>query len=492
MLKIISAEQTREADQFTIKNEPIESIDLMERASLAFVARFCDLFDSEKTVGVVCGTGNNGGDGLAIARILRSRNYQVEVILLDFSELSDDCRTNWDRLDGHSVKQQPEPFRLPKADVIIDAIFGSGLNRPVSGALASVIDTINSSRSKVVSVDVPSGLFADAVNLEGVIVQADYTITFQRPKLSFFIPESGRYVGQWLVVDIGLNENFIQNQQSDFYLIDQSVLQYLPPRKKFQHKGDFGRVQVFAGSLGKMGAAFLCAKAAMKAGTGLLTVHVPGCGMSILQTSLPEAMLTIDQSDEYISTGELMSETDVVCIGPGIGRNSGTAENFRRMLEANPKKLVVDADGLNILSEHAEMLDLLPEGSIITPHVGEFHRLFGECRNGLERIALAQSVAFKRKLVIVLKGAHTAVVGPDQKVCFNKTGNPGMATAGSGDVLAGVITGLLAQGLSPEKAAQMGVYVHGRAGDLAAKTFGETSMMASDLLNFMHRAICND
>lgn len=492
MLKIINAEQTREADLFTIQNEPIESIDLMERASLAFVDRFCKLFNSEQAVAVVCGTGNNGGDGLAIARLLISRGYQVEVLLLDFSELSRDCQINYERLDGRLDKRKPKDFKLPKADIIIDAIFGSGLNRPVEGGLALVIESINASGAEVVSVDVPSGLFADTVNLDGAIVQATYTITFQRPKLSFFIPESGRYVGQWYMENIDLNEEFIENQESDFYLMDERTLQFLPKRKKFQHKGDFGRVQIFAGSLGKMGAAFLCAKAAMKSGAGLLTVHTAHCGMQILQTSLPEAMLTIDESEEFISSGSVLPETDVVCIGPGIGRNTKTVENLRSLLKANPKKLVIDADGLNILSDHSELMDLLPEGSVLTPHVGEFHRLFGQCRNGLERIELAKSVAFKRKLVIVLKGAHTAVIDPTNKVCFNNTGNPGMATAGSGDVLAGVITGLLAQGLSSEKAAQLGVYVHGRAGDLAAKTFGETSMMASDLLNFMHRAICND
>lgn len=491
MLKIISAEQTRQADQFTIKNNAIKSIDLMERASLAFVERFCTLVGPNKQIGVVCGPGNNGGDGLAIARILRSRSYRVEVILLKFSDLSEDSRINFERLDGEVQQVQTEQFSLPKADVLIDAIFGSGLNRPISGALAQVVEAINSSSSQVFSVDIPSGLMADEVNLTGAIVKADYTITFQRPKLSFLIPESGQFVGEWFREDIGLDEAFIESNESDFFLLDQQVLSFLPPRKKFQHKGNFGRVQVFAGSLGKIGAAFLCGKAVLKSGAGLLTIHTPECGMQVLQTSLPESMLTIDESYGHISSGELMEGTDVVCIGPGIGRHAETAENFRRLLESRPKKLVVDADGLNILSDHAELMDLLPEGTILTPHVGEFNRLFGDSKNGLERINLARSVAFKRKLVIVLKGAHTAVISPDKRVYFNSTGNPGMATAGSGDVLAGVIAGLLAQGLSAERAAQMGVYMHGMAADLAKKTCGEVSMMASDLLNFLHRTIWN-
>lgn len=492
MLKIISAERTREADQFTIKNEPIESIDLMERASLAFVERFCSLVGSDKRVSVVCGPGNNGGDGLAVARILRSRSYRVDVTLLDFSELSEDCRINLERLNGEAAQVKPEQFRLPQTDAVIDAVFGSGLNRPIIGELAEVIKVINSANAKIYSVDIPSGLLADEVDLTGVIVQADYTITFQRPKLSFLIPESGRFVGEWYMEDIGLDESFIDSSQSDFFLVDDHVMSFLPPRKKFQHKGDFGRVQVFAGSLGKIGAAFLCAKAVMRSGAGLLTIHTPACGMPILQTSLPEAMLSVDQSYEHISSGELMQATDVVCFGPGIGKHSETAKNFRRLLESRPGKLVVDADGLNILSQNPELMDLLPEGTVLTPHVGEFNRLFGDFENGLERINFARSVAFKRKLVIILKGAHTAVITPDKKVYFNNTGNPGMATAGSGDVLAGIVSGLLAQGLSPEKAAQMGVFVHGRAADFAKKTCGEVSMMASDLLNFLHRAICND
>lgn len=492
MLKIISAEQTRQADQFTIKNSAIKSIDLMERASLAFVERFCEQVGPDQQICVVSGTGNNGGDGLAIARILRSRSYQVEVILLDFSDLSDDCKINLKRLNGEVNQMQPQQFRLPKADVLIDALFGSGLNRPISGALAEVVEAINTSSSQVFSVDIPSGLLADEVDLSGAIVQADNTITFQRPKLSFLIPECGQFAGEWSMVDIGLDEAFIERNESDFFLLDQQVLSFLPPRKKFQHKGDFGRVQVFAGSLGKIGAAFLSGKAVLKTGAGLLTIHTPECGMQVLQASLPEAMLTVDRSYGHISSGELMEGTDVVCFGPGTGRHSETAEIFRRVLESGPQKLVVDADGLNILSDHPEMMDLLPTGTILTPHVGEFSRLFGDFDNGLERINCARSVAFKHRLVIILKGAHTAVICPDKSVYFNNTGNPGMATAGSGDVLAGIITGLLAQGLSAQEAAQMGVFVHGKAGDLAEKTCGEASMMASDLLNFLHRAICNE
>lgn len=492
MQKILSAEQIRKADQFTIQNEPIASIDLMERASIAFVQEFERLVSKGQRILVLCGTGNNGGDGLAITRILLERGYDVEAVLIRFStQLSQDCQVNLERLKGLVEEVSPSDFHLPKSDIIIDALFGSGLNRPVTGGLGKVIEDINSSQSQVISVDIPSGLFADEVNLEGTIIEADVTITFQRPKLGFLIPETGSYVGEWFSVDIGLDEVYINNQEGDFFILDKSVKRNLRPRKKFEHKGNFGRVQVVAGSLGKMGAAFLCSKAVLRSGAGLLTVHVPACGMQVMQTSLPEAMLTIDEQSDSISTAKVLQNTDVVCFGPGIGIASKTVENFRCMLESSIKKLVVDADGLNILAEHPELMDLLPDGTILTPHVVEFHRLFGECMNGLERLILAQRVTSKRNLVIVLKGAHTAVVCPDSKVYFNNTGNPGMATAGSGDVLAGIITGLLSQGLSSVEAATMGVFVHGEAGDLARKKFGETSLMASDLLSFMPEAISN-
>ena len=492
MLKILSAEQIRLADQFTIENEPISSIDLMERASIAFVSEFEKLVEADKSIVVLSGTGNNGGDGLAIARILISKGYDVSAHLIMFSEaISNDCRLNLGRLDGQVLEVNPSNFCLPEADVVIDALLGSGLNRPVSGDLARVIEMINESNSQVISVDIPSGLSADEANLEGAVVKADYTVTFQAPKLSFLIPETGKFVGTWVAVDIGLDQQFIAKQKGNYFLMNEKVMSYLSPREKFQHKGDFGRVQVFAGSLGKMGAAFLCSKAVLRSGAGLLTVHTPECGMQILQSSLPEAMLTIDSAYEHISSVSLLEETDVVCFGPGIGQHNKTAEALRLLLSKGPEKLVIDADGLNIISQHPELLDMLPEGTILTPHVGEFHRLFGVCKNGMDRITIAQKMAKRLNVVIVLKGAHSAIVSPNEDIFFNNTGNPGMATAGSGDVLAGMITGLLSQGLSSLQAACLGVYLHGKAGDLAKKTLGEVSLMASDLLEFVPKAISN-
>lgn len=492
MKKLLSVAQTREADQYTIHNEPITSLELMERASLAFVSEFEERVSTESLVIVVCGTGNNGGDGLAIARLLKSKHYNVRVILVRFSsELSDDCLANLKQFGSDVNEVKPSEFVLPNSHVVVDALFGSGLNRPILGDLERVVSTINNAESKTFSVDVPSGLFSDEVNLTGAIVQADFTITFQRPKLSFFIPESGSFVGEWKAVNIGLDEDFIEAQNGSYFLLDHSIRKALPPRAKFQHKGHFGRVQVFAGSYGKMGAAFLCSKAAMKSGAGLLTAHVPKCGVQVLQTSLPEAMVSVDSEEQLISEGSLQKNTDVVCFGPGVGVEQKTVQAFRQLLEAGVSRLVVDADGLNILSEHSGLLDLLPESTVLTPHVGEFHRLFGKCSDGLERIKVAQSVAKKKKLVIILKGAHSAIIVPSGEVYFNNTGNAGMATAGSGDVLAGIVTGLMAQGLGSEEAACLGVFLHGLAGDLARKNVGEVSLMASDLLHFLPKAISN-
>ncbi len=493
MKKIITGEQVRAADQHAITNEPIASIDLMERAAEVFLSHFLSYIPSTSSIHVVCGIGNNGGDGLAITRLLREQGYQVSCSLVNVSaNLSPDCRENLKRLTTPPSLIAESEDLVVKEDVVIDALFGSGLNRPATGLFAGLIDKINASNAKKVSIDIPSGLFSDRVELSGTIVKADLTIAFQRPKLSFLIPESGVYVGEFRIADIGLDEEFIESQGSDYSLIESSdVVSFLPLRKKFQHKGDFGRVQMFSGSFGKIGAAFLCGKAVLRTGAGLLTVHVPKCGYEIIQSTLPEAMVTVDDSDSQISSGKIFENTDALCVGPGLGTDAATVHWLGLMLKENRKPMVIDADALNILAAHPGLMDSVPERSILTPHVGEFNRLFGSSTNGLERIEKMRSVASERNWVIVLKGAHTAIALPSGKVVFNTTGNSGMATAGSGDVLSGIITGLLSQGLKSEEAAMAGVYLHGMAGDLAAKSVGKMSLMASDLLHKLPESIIN-
>ncbi len=493
MKKLITASQIRATDRHTIENEPISSIGLMERAAEAFVKIFIGHVTSNATVHVVCGTGNNGGDGLAVARLLKSRGYAVHVSLLEISEqLSLDCQANLDRLDLEvKVLKSVKDFSILE-EIVIDALFGSGLNRPVIGFGAEVIARINQSSAKVVSIDMPSGLFSDTIDLSGAIVQADLTITFQRPKLTFLVPESDIYVGEYIIADIGLDETFIQSQSSDYFISEQvDIRRLVPKRGKFQHKGDFGRVQVFSGSFGKMGAAFLCGKAVMKAGAGLLTLHIPKCGYEIIQASLPEAMVTVDEHKNEIGSGESLGNIDAICVGPGIGTSEVTIAWFKLFLRQAEQPLVLDADALNILAMYPDLINEVPENSILTPHVGEFNRLFGSCANGLERIEKMKEVASNRGLVIILKGAHTAIALPSGDVVFNTTGNSGMATAGSGDVLSGIITGFLSQGMKSGDAALAAVYLHGMAGDLASKRVGKMSLMASDLLIELPKSIIN-
>ncbi|MGW8122990.1 NAD(P)H-hydrate dehydratase [Roseivirga echinicomitans] len=495
MIKILSVEQIRQWDLFTLKNEPISAIDLMERASEAFVNLFLTKVTDRPPVDVVCGPGNNGGDGFAIARLLKERGLEVNCHLIDLgSTLSDDCEVNYRKflkIGEVNIIKQSNDLKL-SGSLIIDAVFGSGLNRPVTGLAAEVIHLINQAKAKTIAVDVPSGLFADQINLSGKIIEADWTITFQVPKLSFLIPESGYYVGQWSAVDIGLQAEFLEEVSSDYFLLEQQDIdRSIFNRKKFDHKGKYGRVLIVAGSLGKMGAAFLSAKAALKSGAGLLTVHIPKAGYAPIQTSLPEAMVSLDAEHEFISDIAKVDEFDVIGIGPGLGVHPKTGEMLKKLFTSFNRPMVIDADALNLIALDKELLNLIPKGSVLTPHVGEFNRLFGVCEDGLKRIEKIKLMAIEKQLVIVLKGAHSAIATPKGQVFFNSTGNSGMATAGCGDVLTGIISAFIAQGADTSTSAKVGVYIHGWAGDLAENTVGKTALMASDLLCVLPEIIRN-
>ncbi len=491
MKKIITAEQTREADQWAIQNEPISSIDLMERASHAFVNQFKQYFSTTKRITVIAGPGNNGGDALAIARILSVQGYTLRCLILDFGKATLDNETNRKRLACPSrFISSGDTLELDGSDVIIDGVFGSGLSRPVQGWLADQFELINQSTAFKVSIDIPSGLFSNEINQNGAIIKADRTISFQRPKLTFMLPETGNYCGEFDVVNIGLDEGFIESRTSQFYLLESQDI-HLPKRKKFDHKGVYGHVKLFVGSKGKMGAAYLSGKASLKVGVGLCTLHLPQCGLEILQTNLPEAMVEIDDHENVISTGRVGDKNNVVCIGPGIGTDPLTKLWLAKFLEELEVPAVLDADAINIIAEQQHLLDFLPSGSILTPHLGELSRLIGETNDSLGRIAKVKALSQKHHIYILIKGAHSAIVTPSEDVVFNYTGNPGMATAGSGDVLSGMISGLLAQGMGSEDALKAAVYLHGSSGDLAKNHLGEVSIMASDLLNFIPKSISN-
>ena len=493
MVKILSAEQIRALDKATIENEPVSSIDLMERASREFVTWFTEKFNALNKVGIICGTGNNGGDGLAIARMLEDWGYPVKVwIVRGTVKETEDFKRNVKRAEGKvkmfEISNEGDLDLFDDRDVLIDAVFGYGLSRPTEGLYARVIDSINSTDAVRVSVDMPSGLMADAVS-SGPIVKAHYTISFQLPKLAFFFPENHTYTGEWSLIDIGLYKPFIREAPTDRLLLTiKGIKKLFKSRSKFDHKGTFGHGMLICGSYGKIGAAVLAGGATLRSGVGLLTAYVPKCGYEILQTSLPEAMVITDPSDHVLSAAPDTSRATVLGIGPGIGQDPATVKMLSKTLEDFNKPVVLDADALNIISANREMFYLIPEGSILTPHPKEFERLVDGWRNDFERLDKQVKLAVQLKSVVVLKGGFTSIASPDGKVYFNSTGNPGMATGGTGDVLTGILTGLLAQGYDATEAAIVGVYIHGLSGDLAMNETGEESLIASDVIKFLPAA----
>jgi len=482
--KILNADQVRKADQYTIDQEPISSIALMERASKAFISAIRNSELKKKRILIVCGVGNNGGDGLAITRLLRAKGLNVKALLVMFKKsLTPDCDANLKRLDNVDLIESGDSIPdLSAFDLIIDAIFGSGLTRQPEGFVAELIHTINESGKEIYSIDVPSGLHCDSIANSTSIVKADRVISFQRPKMCFFYPENGLYIKSWEVADIGLDEGFIQNQNSDHYILDHQISRLVKDRKRYSHKGNYGHTLLIAGEYGKMGAAVLAARACLKSGTGLLTTYVPKCGYEIIQRTVPEAMCLTDNSNETLSSTPDTTKYSSIGIGPGIGTKPKTVKMIGNLLKECDKQMVLDADALNILSENRELLKLLPENSVLTPHIKEFDRLTGKSKNSIERFEKQAAFSRTHRCIVVLKDAHTCISSTDGKLYFNTSGNPGMATGGSGDVLTGIIAGLLAQQYEPLTAALIAVYYHGLAGDKAAELNGMNALTASDIV----------
>lgn len=491
-MKIFSSAQTREIDDYTIKNEPIKSIDLMERAATELYAWVINNYDRKVKIYIVAGPGNNGGDGLAMARMLADSDYDVNVVFPVFSaSTSKDFSINKKRLLDQGKCKYSEissTDEFPETghdDIIIDAIFGSGLSRPVEGFPAEIIKEINNAEAEVVSVDVPSGLFGESNtdNIPDNIIRADYTLTIQFPKLSFFFAENYSYVGRYFVIPIGLHPEKIRMTPSNYSTIDaELVLDILKERSKFDHKGNFGHGLMVAGSCGKAGAAILSSHAALRSGIGLLTAHVPRPVADIINSSLPEAMTECDQSEIMVTEVRDPGLYDAIGIGPGLGTKPNTKKGLRDILGKYDGPLVLDADAINIISLEKDLMDLLPENSVLTPHPGEFSRLSGSDASGYDRLREQVDISEKYKCIIVLKGACSSISLPDGRVWFNTTGNPGMATAGSGDVLTGMILSFLAQGYPTGEAAIAAVYLHGLAGDIAAEKKGYESLIASDII----------
>lgn len=507
-MKILSGAQLKVVDAYTIEHEPVSSINLMERASRAVADRIRARWGSDTPVKIFAGPGNNGGDALAIARMLGESNYKVYVYLFNTADsLSPDCSTNRQRLiDFQTLKQhtlgsrnielvevtsQFTPPKLAVGDLVVDGLFGTGLSRPLNGGFASVVKYINASPATVVSIDVPSGLMCEdnTYNVMNHIIKADVTYTIQYPKLAFFFAENEQYVGEWELLDIGIVDPDTEETQTPYRFTERAEMQaLLQPRSKFAHKGTMGHALLIAGKRGMAGAAILSAKACLRGGVGKLTVRTPESNVSILQTTVPEAVLDIDVDPNCFSQSFDTHDYDAMAIGPGIGTSSYTVQAFIEQVSMSKCPVVIDADAINILGSHRGWIAQLPRRSILTPHKKELFGLISTTRNSYEELERTRELAIRQQLYIVIKGAYSAVVTPEGNVYFNSTGNPGMATAGCGDVLTGIILSLLAQSYAPEMAARLGVYLHGLSGDLAAADLCYEGVISSDLVSYLPKA----
>lgn len=490
-MKILPIEKVREADAYTIKHEPVDSIDLMERAAKACYKWMLEKFNSTDRIKIFCGLGNNGGDGLAIARLLAKKDFRVEVFVIRYAnKSSDDFNINLDNLQYQKkvkINEIKSSNELPPAldcDWIVDAIFGSGLSKPVMGFPAEVIAYMNDQKAKIISIDIPSGLFADDSSIEsgGAIIQADITLSFEFAKKAFMFSENLPYVKEWEIMTIHLHPDYVNNvEKTDQFMLREDVDKLIKTRRKFDHKGMFGHALLIAGSYGKMGAAVLASEACMRTGAGLLTTHIPSSGYHILQTAAPEVMCSIDASKKVFSEVPLLDNYNAIGIGPGIGQDKKTQTALKLLIQSTNLPILFDADAINILGENKTWISFIPPGSIFTPHPKEFERLAGKSSNAFERDKLQREFSVKYRAYVVLKGYSTAISCPDGSCFYNSTGNPGMATGGSGDVLTGVILGLLAQGYTSQEACIVGTYLHGLAGDLASEDLGYEASLASDI-----------
>lgn len=499
-MKIFTTEQIKEHDTYTITHEPIKSIDLMERAMSVLCKALTMHFPSARTFSIVCGMGNNGGDGLAIARMLHNQSYKVKVYLIEADgKRSEENQKNLSKLPSAipliRLKDAEKISEISTDAIVIDAIFGSGLTREPASIYASCIQAINRLSNPIIAIDVPSGISCENtpwLYYSDNIIRATHTFTLQHPKLSFFLPESAVFTGSWEVLDIGLHADFDTATETPYHLIDlEMAVSMLPARKRTDHKGKMGHALIVAGSYGKIGAAALAAKAALRSGAGLVSAFIPRCGYQSFQTAHAEIMVITADSEKEIS-GNVPNPMHYqsIGIGPGIGTGKGAAQVLKNLIQQYDSPLVLDADALNILSENPTWFSFLPSGSILTPHPGEFDRLTAK-GNGYERWMRQIELSKKYSIYIVLKGNHTSISTPGGSLYFNYTGNPGMATGGSGDVLTGLISGLLAQTNSPLYASLLGVYLHGLAGDLALKHESVESLIASDIIAHLGAAFNN-
>lgn len=496
-MNIYSAEQLYQADKITVEKQGISSLELMERASTQiFNWLHQRMQGAQVPIHIFCGIGNNGGDGLALGRILINSGYKVHVYIANFTDKRSKCflinygkikdiTKNWPVLMS-GEKDFPE---IHPDDIIIDALFGIGLNRPIDGWVKQLVQYLNEQKAFKLSIDIPSGLSANEPLLDPeAVVRANHTLTFQTPKLSFFLPETGRFVPYFEALDIGLDQQFLMETQPIARVIIKPQAQtFYKQREKYAHKGDFGHALLITGSKGKIGASVLASGGVLRAGAGLLTVHIPGCGYDIVQTALPEAMVITDVNQDHFTQLKLDFEPSAIGLGMGLGQHEASAKAMKELFESTKTNYLIDADAINLIANHNDLKGALPKLSVLTPHPGELRRLLGEWKNDYEKLEKTRKFSKEHDVIIVIKGANTITVYQDD-MFINSTGNPGMATAGSGDVLSGIITGLLAQSYEPLIAAIFGVYLHGSAGNLVAQEIGYEAMIASDLSKNLGKA----
>ena len=499
-MKIFNNETIRAIDKATIENENVTALNLVERASEAIACEIISRWRPNKPISIFAGFGNNGADALAVARLLIEEGYKPEIYLFNIGGdmLSNECRICRDKLlEMGDVKltEVVKNFTLPALSpnhVVIDGLFGSGLNKPIYGGFITIIQYINESGATIVSLDVPSGMLGDwnANPINRNIIHADLTLAIQFPRLAFFLKDNSVFVGEWKVLDVGLSPTAIKNSASDFFLVEKSDIRCsIRNRNKFASKADCGSSLLIAGSYGMMGAAVLCANAAIRSGVGKITVHSPQCGYNIMQVSAPEAMFIADKNE--IITTEMIPQYhyDAIAVGPGIGTHEYTIQALEKFLKNIKQPVILDADALNCIALRPALLNYIPANSIITPHAGEFDRIFGEHKSDEARLRKALDRAKRYGIIIVLKGRHTAVVRHDGKIFFNSSGNASLATAGSGDVLTGLMAGFMAQGYAPEIASLIAIYVHGIAGEISSETHGILGVKAGDIADNVGKAI---
>ena len=500
-MKLFTTDQIKKIERATIANEGVTSLQLIDRAAEGVACEVVSMLTPQTRIAIFAGPGNNGADALATARMLYEQGYRPEVFLFNIGgdKLGEDCRVCRDMLlqafpdaDFTEVIKQFNRPHLTRNHIVIDGLFGTGLRESLSGGFRELVKYIDDSQARVISIDIPSGLFGDwnpnAIHRN--MLHADLTLAIQFPHLSFFMAENNEVIGNWKTLDIGLSTTEIRKATAPFHLVERAdVRRLLRRRSEFCSKADFGSALLVAGSYGMMGAAVLAARGAVRAGAGKISVYAPRCGYEIMQAAVPESMFVAANSDIHISSIRLGNTYSAIGLGPGIGTADATVDALEQFLQDHREPVVLDADALNCIAKRQSLLHRIPVNSILTPHAGEFDRIFGQQPNSEARLVKAIEVARYHQILIVLKGRFTTIVMPDGRLCFNSSGNPAMATPGSGDVLTGVITSLMAQGYQSKVAAICGVYIHGYAGDIAAETEGQYGVTAGDIAANIGRAI---